>query len=673
MGQERARRAPALARRVAPMAERSEGGWFRRRRRPGRRLAGRRLAGCCLAGRRPVGSRPVGRGLAGWLALAGAVVLTLCAGCADVPASGLLQSTSQPRSVGGAQPNNDCCGLIYNGPQADWKPVQLVRNFILASADFADNRAVAREYLTRSASANWQPGPGPAVTVVAQAPSAVVTPGPFGSSGVAVVRISAQVLGQVTATGQYIPEPGGQAQQEQEFTLQLVRRQWRIARLPTVGRATVSHELMLTKDLFQLTYQPRNLYYLDPNGKHLVPDPVFVPVDTTTLSTDLVNALRASPQGWLADGVLSAFPPAAQLLRPVVVPPGSKTAIVNLGLPRADTTSSSLAQISAQLVWTLTSPGARSAAIQAVKLYVNGRPWTPPGAGSAVQDRGDYPQPALDPPAGQSLYFLTTGGAARVRQGPGGSAVAVPGQAGSGRIALSSIAVSPDVRYLAAVSGSGVYTENLAAAARQHASPVAGALVPQLSGVNVTAMSWDNGDNLWIAGRLGDRNRIWTLSASGGPAVPVPLPAGVTKVSALRVAPDGVRVAMIAATRSGSQVLLAAIVRTDSGDHGAAQVVLSTAIQVGADLPAPKALSWYDADHLLVVNSVGAGMAVEEVPVDGDRSSYQGIEPAATSIAAAGPRNDVYAGLETGYLARTVGLVELWSQIGAGRSPVFPG
>ena len=38
------------------------------------------------------------------------------------------------------------------------------------------------------------------------------------------------------------------------------------------------NELLLTKDLFQPAFQPRNLYYLDPAGKDLVPDPIFVPV-----------------------------------------------------------------------------------------------------------------------------------------------------------------------------------------------------------------------------------------------------------------------------------------------------------------------------------------------------------------------------------------------------------
>ncbi len=606
---------------------------------------------------------------------AGTAALVLAAaGCADVPTSGLLQSTTLPSGVGGSQQGSGCCRVAWNGPQPGWLPQDIVSNFIQAGADFANHRAVAREYLTASASTAWQPGPGPAVMVIAGPPTTSLIR-QFGSPRIAEVKISVQVLGQVTASGQYIPAPGGQADLQQDFGLERVSGQWRIAQLPTDGNSRVSHELMLTKELFQQAYQPQDLYYLDPTGKHLVPDPVFVPVGTTSLASDLVNALRATPQGWLADGVLSAFPPAARLLRPVEVLSGSKTAIVSLGLPKSAATPSSLAQMSAQLVWTLTNQGFRSSSITAVKLYVNGQPWTPPGAGSAVQSRSDYPQPALRPAAGQNLYFLSTGGAARMLPGPGPGSIAVPGPAGTGRIPFSSIAVSPDQRYLAGVAGSAgaatVYTEDVVAAARHSAS--AGGLKAQLNGITVTALSWDSGDNLWIAGRRGGQSRIWVLSPAGGPRATVRLPSRVRQVTALRVAPDGVRVAMIASTASGPQVLLAAIVRNTTSVRADTQVAFSTTTQVGADLATPTALSWYDADHLLVVDASAAGPALEEVPVDGDRSSYQGIEQEMATITAAGARNDVFAGLQSGYLARTVGLNELWSQYVPGRSPVFPG
>ena len=122
-------------------------------------------------------------------------------------------------------------------------------------------------------------------------------------------------------------------------------------------------------------------------------------------------------------------------------------------------------------------------------------------------------------------------------------------------------------------------------------------------------------------------------------------------------------------TASGpeKEVLLAAIVKTND------QVMLSSAVQLGADLTQPSALTWYDPDHLLVVNQASYGPQLEEVPADGDRSSYQGIEPEMTSIAAAGPHNGLFVGLQTGHLARSVGLGELWSPFAEGHAATYPG
>jgi hypothetical protein len=509
--------------------------------------------------------------------------------------------------------------------------------------------------------------------VIAQPPKVVFTNRPYSAPGTAVVAISVQELGQVTASGQYVPAQGGHANLQPEFGLQQIHRVWRITNLPSKGVNQPSNELLLTKDLFQLAYQPRNLYYLAPAGKQqLVPDPVFVPADTADPANDLVRALLPTPRGWLAPGVLSAFPPAARLRRPVAVPPGSKTAIVDLSLPKTAVTQATLSQMSAQLVWTLTSTSYGPTPVQAVKLLVNGRAWTPPDATSAVQSRDDYPQPTLQPPAPRNLYFLTpTGTARRLTGASTSSSAALPGEAGTDRIPLASIAVSPDGRYLAGLAGppgaATLYTEDLAAAAKQHASTAARALHSRLSGVRLTSVSWDRYDNLWVAGAARHRGKVWMLPASGGPPLRVGLPAPTGPITALRVAPDGVRLAMITKLTSGLEVRLAAIVKTND------QIMLSSAGQIGADVAAPSALSWYDADHLLVVNQPPAGPQLEEVPVDGDRSSYQGIEPDMTSIAAAGPNNKLFASLQTGNLAKSAGLGELWSPAGPGRAATYPG
>ncbi len=603
-----------------------------------------------------------------WLLVA-LVALATVAGCAEVPVSGPLQATKLPATIGGQQQGTLCCAQIMSPPKPGWSPSLIVQNFILASADFTDGHAVARQYLTAAANARWQPGPGPAVTVIAAPPDvSVELPPQLNSPKTEIVEITAKELGAVDSTGQYIPAPDGQKPLTQGFGLKLVGRQWRIDHLPGSGR--VSRELLLSKDFFQLAYQPRNLYYFDPAYKNLVPDPVFLPVNTADPATVLVNALLAEPQGWLQGAAYSGFPVGSRSVR-VQIPPGSKTAIVDLTMPRTAAIRSTLAEMSAQLVWTLTSTSYGSRAIQAVKLEVNGRAWTPRGSGSAVQDRADYPQPYLQPPSGhQSLYFLTADGGARVLPAHSDSSRPVPGEAGLSQLPLSTIAVSPNQHYLVGTSpsaGGTVYVSDLAAAAQPHASQSARALHVRLTGMKVSAASWDHQDDLWLAGSIHGRPAVRMLQGKGGAPVVVTLPPGVQQITAFQVAPDGVRVALIVSTRSGPRVLLAAVVH--SGD----QVTLASGGQLGADLAQPTSLSWYDADHLLVVDQAAVGQQLFEVPVNGDRSTFQSIEPGMISITAAGPHNDLFASLSTGQLTRSVGLGELWSPPLAGRDATYPG
>ena len=604
-----------------------------------------------------------------WLVVALAALVTV-AGCAEVPVSGPLQSTKLPSSVGGQQQGTLCCAQIMSPPQPGWSPTLIVQNFILASADFTEDHAIARQYLTASANSSWRPGPGPAVTVIAQPPdvSPELPPQLNPPKNTSIVEITAKELGAVSSTGQYIAAADGQEPLTQRFGLRLVDHQWRIDSLP--GGGPVSRELLLSKDFFQQDYQPRNLYYFDPAYKNLVPDPVFLRVNTADPATVLVNALLAEPQGWLESAAYSGFPAGSRRVR-VQIPPGSKTAIVDVSMPRTAATQTALAEMSAQLVWTLTSTPFGSRTIQAVKLEVNGRAWTPPGSASAVQDRTDYPQPCLQPPSGhQSLYFLTAGGAARVLPARSDSSQPVAGQAGTSQLPLSTIAVSPDQHYLAGTSpsaGGTVYVSDLAAAAQPHASQSARALHVRLTGMKVSAASWDHQDNLWLAGSSHGRPAVRMLPGKGGATVAVTLPPGIQRITAFQVAPDGVRVALIVSTRSGPRLLLAAVV------HSGEQVTLDSAGQLGADLAQPASLSWYDADHLLVVDQADVGQQLFEVPVNGDRSTFQSIEPGMISITAAGPHNDLFASLSTGQLARSVGLGELWSTPLAGRDATYPG
>ncbi len=91
-----------------------------------------------------------------------------------------------------------------------------------------------------------------------------------------------------TAEGQ-LPDPG---------PIELVKTPggWRIDKLP--------NGVFLDWQQFQATYKRNTLYFADPTGKTVVPDPRYVAVsDRDQLATELVSKLIAGPRPEMAKSV----------------------------------------------------------------------------------------------------------------------------------------------------------------------------------------------------------------------------------------------------------------------------------------------------------------------------------------------------------------------------------
>ena len=386
------------------------------------------------------------------------------------------------------------------------------------------------------------------------------------------------------------------------------------------------------------------------------------------LVSTLVNDLLQDPSGWLENGAVTAFPTGSRLRKIQVLPgpPGDKTAIVDIGLPRG-TSRSTVQAIVAQLVWTLTSPAYSPALIQAVKLKINGRLWAPRSA-DTVQSLAEYLRyiPPVSRP--QNLYYVSANGAVRMF-GQQAHSVAVPGQAGTGDVALSKIAVSMNGHYLAGIAGTTVYTEDLAAAAKAHAPAGVGGLHSRLDGTRFSTPSWDSAGDLWVAGRVQGQPGVWVIpAASGGKPIPVSLPIGMGPVTGLRVAPDGVRIALIVGTGASAHMMVGAITRSGGA------VFITQAVPLAPGLPGPPtALTWYDEDHLLAVTQSSNGTQLWEVPVNGDLPVRKSVQPGMASITAAGQQNALYAGVSGGRLDSSVALGEPFRDITAGSAATYPG
>jgi hypothetical protein len=170
-------------------------------------------------------------------------------------------------------------------------------------------------------------------------------------------------------------------------------------------------------------------------------------------------------------------------------------------------------------------------------------------------------------------------------------------------------------------------------------------------------------------------------------------PAG--QIVGLSIAPDGVRVAAIVQTDSGPAVELAAIDTGKSGpspgqpglgkpgpdwqSNPLARTSIGPTVQLGPNVTHPIALTWYDADDLLVLDGAGDRTSLWEVPVDGQPATkLSGVPPGAISITANSTANALVVGMTHNQIEVSAGLEGPWQPLGSGgqnpafQTPAFP-
>ncbi|HEX4558720.1 MAG TPA: hypothetical protein VH166_05950, partial [Mycobacterium sp.] len=213
----------------------------------------------------------------------------LLAGCAGVP------SWSAPQAIGTVErpaPSN------LPKPTPGMDPDVLLREFFKATADPANRHLAARQFLTQSASNAWDDA-GSALLI-----DHVVFVETRGAERVSAT-MRADILGSLSDVGVFetaegvLPDPG---------SIELVKTSggWRIDRLP--------NGVFLDWQQFQATYKRNTLYFADPTGKTVVPDPRYVAVaDHDQLATELISKLLAGPRPEMAHTVRNLLAPPLRL------------------------------------------------------------------------------------------------------------------------------------------------------------------------------------------------------------------------------------------------------------------------------------------------------------------------------------------------------------------------
>jgi Lipoprotein LpqB beta-propeller domain/Sporulation and spore germination len=611
-------------------------------------------------------------------------VLSL-AGCVSMPSAGPVQS--YPVTQGVDAQGEPYQQVVIGPPVAGWSPAQIVQGFLAASASFGNNWQVAREYMTPQESKLWSPswsaivysnGPNvqrTAYTVPAAAkPDAIVKSTAKRAKSTkpekiqATVTITGSVLAglsgsSVSGYGSYAV-PSGSTPQGSPGTgtaitlVKMAGGEWRIASAPT--------ELLLTSDAFKSDYELRNLYFFDPTTRFLVPDPVYVPLQATPadLMNGLVYDLVKPPKDWLADGATrTAFPagttfPAGPTNIGAVTIEGV-TAVVDLGGAITKASTQVMQQVSAQLVWTLSESGQSGQSVQSVELEVNGKPWLPPGntQGNPVQRDSKFYNPA--PGTSKTFYYLDASGNVTSSNGIRATPVRVA-HVGTG---YTQLAVSPDGKYLALIRKDGDL----------FSGPLDGTLTKR-GGSLYSTLSWDPNDDLWatmnnqVVMLRGAEDQAQPIAASVLGSVGSSTPMAVPFTS-VRVAPDGVRVAVVI----DNSTLVFGAISWQAGTNPQKpmlQIVLSP-----FDVPARfgvtfTSLTWYGPDNVITLTEPGP--AVTEYPVNGGAATSISATALMQSITAS-PDRPLIAGLAKGRMADNASLTGSWMPIANGVSPAYPG
>lgn len=576
------------------------------------------------------------------------------AGCVSVSNGGpvLAYPITQGPGAGQSQPYPQA---VAQQPRAGWQPDDIVEGFLAAAASLGAQQQIARDYLTTDGNRGWTPGWSAIVYSSEPTIQQTVYTG-TGSKKQATVTIGGQVQATLSGNGGYaVPSastaggvPGGRP----TFTLRQVGGQWRISSAPQY--------LLLTSYQFQYDYQLRNLYFFDPTYSYLVPDPVYVPLEATAANQILNGLVRdlIHPAGdWLSGGATkTAFPKNTTTIGDVTLNGG--TAAVNLGGGMKLNNATLLQQVSAQLLWTLTGSGQNGPAVQSVELSVNGKPWTPQSNDlNPVQQLHQSDRYA--PPTGASSLFYYVNSAGNLVSSVG--LQSKPQKILHLGTGYSQIAVSPDGDYVAAVRNGSLFI-----------GPIAGPLVPR-AGSGYTSISWDPDDDLWAT----SGGQIVMLHGAADPNQPQGKPVPVTvqgsendgPYTALRVAPDGVRVAVIV---GGSELTFGAVVSEMGARPGQVtiQIVLSP-FSVSVSPATFTGVTWYGPDNVITLRDPGP--VLTEYPVDGGSSTTIPAQ-AHMSWITASLRNPLIAGLPSGAMVADASLSGSWMSFGGtGVSAVYPG
>ncbi|WP_407443263.1 MtrAB system accessory lipoprotein LpqB [Rhodococcus sp. (in: high G+C Gram-positive bacteria)] len=522
-----------------------------------------------------------------------ALTVVMCVAALVVSGCATLPDSSSPQAIGTIDPAPATTEV--SAPVPGREPDLLLRDFLQASTEPTNRHVAARQFLTPEMSGRWDDAAS--ATIVDKVDVLVENR----NSDRATYVVRANIVGYLEEGGVYRAAEG---EFEAKFTLVRTDGEWRIDAMPD--------GVIMDRPRFLNTYQRRSLYFVEPTGETVVPDPRWITGSPEQTAAQLIGLLVEGPKASLEPAVRNLLEDVTVV--GAVTKADGRTGQVGVGLGGIRVDFQGIGAMSkvdrellaAQVVWTLANadisgPYVLLADHQPLdERFPNG--WTTADVASM--------NPLATSSATVGLHALLRGGLVGVAET---GVTPVPGFFGSADN-LESIALSRDGELVAAVAETGGVAPEPATqlVVGAYGDDVA---EPAVDGNSITRPTWSPDDtSVWAvvngmavvrAVREPGTGRVTVVGVEASA-----LRAVGGRITELRLSRDGVRAALIVDGR----VYVATVVQTPNGEFS-----LTNPREIGFGLGGPAlSLDWSTPDTV-VVSRAASDMPVVQIAVDGSR------------------------------------------------------
>lgn len=523
-----------------------------------------------------------------------ALTVVMCVAALVVSGCATLPDSSSPQAIGTIDPAPATTEV--SAPVPGREPDLLLRDFLQASTEPTNRHVAARQFLTPEMSGRWDDAAS--ATIVDKVDVLVENR----NTDRATYVVRANIVGYLEEGGVY-RAAGGEF--EAKFTLVRTDGEWRIDAMPD--------GVIMDRPRFLNSYQRRSLYFVEPAGETVVPDPRWITGSPEQTASQLIGLLVEGPKASLEPAVRNLLEDVTVV--GAVTKADGRTGQVGVGLGGIRVDFQGIGAMSkedrellaAQVVWTLANadisgPYVLLADHQPLdERFPNG--WTTADVASM--------NPLATSSATIGLHALLRGGLVGVAET---GVTPVPGFFGSAAN-LESIALSRDGELVAAVAETGGVAPEPATQliVGAYGDDVA---EPAVDGNSITRPTWSPDDtSVWAvvngmavvrAVREPGTGRVTVVGVEAGA-----LRAVGGRITELRLSRDGVRAALIIDGR----VYVATVVQTPNGEFS-----LTNPREIGFGLGGPAlSLDWSTPDTV-VVSRAASDMPVVQIAVDGSRT-----------------------------------------------------